>query len=337
MPNDQPGPDTPPATPAVVPTVDTPPPAAPAAPVNDHLSDEDREILGDIRGTTIDEVTPPVGDDETPPVATTDEDEWPDPEKDPQGYRNEWLKRNNALAEREKAITDREAALTATPATPPAAPPADPNAPATPSAHPDQPTETPSDAPESLEAAWQVLKTEIEDAQENFDNGDGVPKGYESPGEQRLMAFNDLLVKELSEVKQFITGQQNREVENLGHQIVQTAQSAIETLKAEFDVEVDGKDLIGIVQNGGAQAYATLHGIRLDQVQITNPKVMAEIYAMKNAGTLKGKSVSPTPEPKKALPDHNRGGGPRQRTEPLTEHEEIMEDINAARAAGAGR
>lgn len=319
------GTDTPAAA-IETPQLDTPTPEATAdtttaTPEVAEVSEVD-EILSDLgRVQKSDDATE--GDD----PAGDDEDKWPDPEKDPQGYRNEWLKRSNALADREKAIADREAALTTSPAPAPATTPEAPAPKADPA----------PDAPKPFAETWQEIKARMEDAWENQDNGPGLPKGYEAAGERQVVEFMDKVVlPEMSRMSAYIERQEAREVQQLGERIAQTGLTASEQLKAAYGGEIAPQDVLGAVQNGGLQGYAALRGLRPDQVDLT-PEVMVEIYELKHRSTLGDKKPAAAPEPKKTLPDLHRGDGGRNRTEPMTEREEILADMRSSQAVANSR
>lgn len=258
-------------------------------------------------------------DDKDSGAETGEEDDLPDAVK---AARDDYLKKQSDLAEREAAIAAREAALE-TAGKPTGDKPADATD-----------TKTQETQQPALMDRWTALKAEIQDAWENADMGEGLPKGYEAPGERKLVDFLDAVVPELSDMREAFAYVQHQARMQEATSVAESLHAAAGRVKEVYGIDVDPIALAGMAEKGGVAAVAAAKGVEMSSLR-PSPDLFLEVYEIANAAALRELRTKPkeTPkEPKKPLPDAHRGGGARTTDQPQTEEEQILADMRAVQA-----
>lgn len=291
---------------------DTPPvDAAPEGPTTD-----DAEILADLRAARGEQPEAKEDGDDNP-----SKEETPTDDDDPNliRMRGDYLTRLNKLKERENAIAERERALAEGGSQAAASAAVEPPA-SEPDAAPSADT-----APTDLASEWAKTRGEI------VAGWDEV----EAPGEERLVAILDRIVPVLDQFQQFAAVQQEQQLNAQAVAIGQAAQSAVALVRDTYGIEVDPVALLGFAESGGLAAVAAARGIPLQSLTV-DPEALLEAYEARNRSVLRAKPAgkSAPVETRQPVRDLSSGGGPRVNSEPLTETEEILADMQAARKGG---
>lgn len=194
-----------------------------------------------------------------------------------------------------------------------------------------------------LSERFAALETSLQSAREGHTWADGSV-GYEpTPGETQVIQFvKEALLPELDKTRAELDSLHSMMMVERSRAVVGEAGKAAETFKQVYGAAIDPVAIIGMAQNGGALAWATLNNVPPDQViSYLNADTLLQIVEAKLGPQLrKARVAAPATkaEEKGTLPDVRRGGGGAQSDDgPMTDDDIIDRALAAARAGKGAR